>query len=315
MNKRSIILYCCILTSLSSCGQAKPGQQVPVTRSVYNSISQSVRTFDYNPTYQVRFTSASCAYEIFINDMLVTFSFSPGNTAGEQSADIPQYILKSGLQELKVKLYPEAGGDGNTSNAFNDNASFSARIVHGDYEKNILDNYKEVLKIASPVLGPGQLSRELKGSFSAEVPYTLQGWSTGTNLEKEDKEAVTKEVVTVYEQFIKAFENKDVQAIASMIYNREREIAQAFFFVPGKPNSYDQGWEKLENEIKAIKSIHLVKGYELRYFGDGKVVTLLQPKGTDRDYPAIEAETEDKYSYYALYLYRPKPGAPLQVIR
>lgn len=315
MNKRSVILYCFILISLSSCGQHKTDQQAPVTRSVYNSISQSVKTFDYNPTYQVRFTTVSCAYEIFVNDMLVTFSFSPGNTAGEQSADIPQYILKSGPQELKVKLYPETGGEGNPGNAFNANSSFTARIVHGDYEKNILDNYKEVLKIASPVLAPGQPDRELKGSFPAEVPYTLQGWSVGTDLKKEDKETLTKEVVAVYQQFIKAFENKDVQAIASMIYHREREIAQAFFFMPGKPNSYDQGWEKLENEVKSIKGIHLVKDYELRYLGDGKVVALLQAKGPDRDYPAIEAETEDKYSYYALYLYRPKPGSPLQVIR
>ncbi|MET3879820.1 hypothetical protein [Chitinophaga sp. OAE865] len=315
MNKRSVVLYCFILTSLSSCGQAKTGQQVPVTRSVYNSISQSVRTFDYNPTYQVRFTNVSCSYEIFVNDMLVTFSFSPGNTAGEQSADIPQYILKSGPQELKIKLYPEAGGDGNPGNAFNDNSSCTARIVHGDYEKNIRDNYKEVLKIKSPVLNPGVPGRELKGSFTAKVPYTLQGWSAGADLKQEDKAALTKEVVAVYQQFIKAFENKDVPAIASMIYNREKEIAQAFFFVPGKPNSYDQGWEKLEKEVTAIKSIQLVKGYELRYSGDGKVVALLQPKGTDRDYPAIEAETEDKYSYYALYLYRPAPGSPLRVIR
>lgn len=309
MNKRSVIFYYFILAALSSCGQDKPGQQTPVNRAVYNNISQSVKTFDYNPTYQVRFTSVACSYEIFVNDMLVTFSYGPGNTAGEQSADIPQYILKSGPQELKVKLYP---GDGD---AFNENTSFIARIVHGDYEKNIPDNYKEVLKITSPVLGAGAGSRELKGSFSAEVPYTLKGWSTGANLEKEDKETLTKEVVTVYQQFMKAFEDKDVPAIASMIYNREKEIAQAFFFVPGKPNSYDQGWEKLEKEAKAIQHIRLVDGYELRYLGDGRVVALLQRKGADRDYPAIEAETEAKYVYYALYLYRPKPGSPLQVIR
>lgn len=315
MNKSSAIFYGSILAALSSCGQDKPGQQTPVTRSVYNSISQSVKTFDYNPTYQVLFTNVSCSYEIFVNDMLVTFSFSTGNSAGEQSADIPQYILKSGPQELKIKLYPEAGGDGNPGNTFNGNSSFTARIVHGDYDKNIRDNYKEVLKIASPVPGPGQQERELKGSFTAEVPYALQGWSTGINLEKEDKETLTREVTAVYQQFIKAFENKDVQQVASMIYNREKEIAQAFFFVPGKPNSYDQGWEKLEKEAKAIQSIHLVKNYQLRYFADGKVVALLQPKGPDRDYPAIEGETADQYFYYALYLYRPGPGSALQVIR
>ncbi|HEY8959028.1 hypothetical protein [Chitinophaga sp.] len=55
MNIRSVILYCFILASLSGCEQGKPGLQPPVTGLVFNSFSQSVRTFDYNPGYQVGF--------------------------------------------------------------------------------------------------------------------------------------------------------------------------------------------------------------------------------------------------------------------
>lgn len=100
-----------------------------------------------------------------------------------------------------------------------------------------------------------------------------------------------------------------------MIYNREKEVAQAFFFISGEANNYDHGWERLEQEANAITEMKLINGYTMRILGDGKVVTLLQTKGGDRDFPAIYGEMKDKENFYGLYLYRPKPGAPLEVIR
>ncbi|KQB40372.1 hypothetical protein [Flavobacterium aquidurense] len=65
-------------------------------RDKVKNIYKEVKRYDYNPTYQLAFDANLCTYELYINDLLVNFSFTPGRTAGEQNIDIPQFILKSG---------------------------------------------------------------------------------------------------------------------------------------------------------------------------------------------------------------------------
>lgn len=307
------------LFTLVSCGQEKDNPkkivQSTVTREQYNSISKSIKTFDYNPTYQFRFTSVFCSYEVYVNDILVTFSYTTASSAGEQSVDIPQYILKTGVQDLRIKLYPRAHENGAMDKGFRNTALFKGRIVHGDYGNNIGENYKEVITFSAPPLNSNQSGYEIKKKFEAEVPYLLKGWTTGVDLRKENKEGLNKEVLAVYQRFVEAYKNNDVPTIASMIYKREQEVAQAFFFKSGEPKSYDQGWEAIENEAKGLEDIKIVKDREMRFFAEGKIVALLQPKGENRSCSVIEGETKDSYIYYVLYLYRSKPTGPLEVIR
>lgn len=299
----------------TACGQkANNRHQETVTKEQYNAISKEIKTFDYNPTYQVRFLAVNCTYELYVNDMLANFSFTTGNSAGEQHVDIPQYILGSGPQEIKVKIYPKAMEDGKLEDNLGSEAAFSARIVHGEYGKTEWDTFTGVASLKVPV-DAGKTVAEQKAQFDAQVPYVLKGWKSGVDLGHEDKAALTKEVLEVYERFADADRRKDIAAVASMIYNREKEVAQAFFFRSGEPKSYDSGWEKLQKEADDIKKITINDDVDLRYFGNGKVVALLQHTGEDRDFPIIEAETDESYIYYALYLFRPKAGAPLEIIR
>ena len=100
-----------------------------------------------------------------------------------------------------------------------------------------------------------------------------------------------------------------------MVYNREKEVAQAFFLTSGESNNYDHAWEKMEEETAKVETVEPLAGYTMRLFGYGKVVTLLRNGAKERDYPALLINTKDKLDYYGLLFYRPKPGAPLQVIR
>lgn len=287
----------------------------PITKQQYNNISKAIKTFDYNPTFQVRFTAAFCTYEIYINDMLVKFSFITGNSAGEQAADIPQYILKSGKQKIRIKVFPRAIEDGKLEHTLTGKATFTARVAHGEYYNDKHEEFKEVWTGKMPVIQQALPFYELNGIFEAEVPYTLKGWSDGEDLSKMPQEQLKAEVLQVYNRFSTAFAKKDIQTIATMIFHREQEVAQAFFFRSGEPKNYDHGWEKIQEEADAIEKIKIADQYTLRYFGDGKVVSLLQSEGEDRDFPVIEAETDEDFVYYALYLYRPRPGAALEIIR
>ncbi|MEZ2442783.1 hypothetical protein AB6805_13760 [Chitinophaga sp. RCC_12] len=316
MNKKYTIPTFFLAAILNTaCGQQENNDQLkPVTKEQYNAISKEIKTFDYNPTYQIRFTRVHCTYEIYVNDMLANFSFTTGNSAGELQVDIPQYILESGPQEVKVKVYPKAIEDGKLEQGLSSDAVFNGRVVHGEYGKTDWDSFTQVATLKVPVV-VGKPFVEYKVSFEAQVPYVLAGWKAGVDLGKENKTTLTKEVLEVYTRFVNASKHKDIGKIASSIYNREKEVAQAFFFKSGEAKSYDNGWEKLKEEADNMVSIKIADKAGLRYFAGSKVVALLQQNGEDRDFPAITAETKEDYVYYAFYLFRPKPGAPLEIIR
>jgi hypothetical protein len=323
MTKINIFLITLILSVAQlSCGQSQKKDESTnnfkmkkVTKEEYNSISKSVKTYSHNPTYALRINRVSCTYEIYVNDMLVDFSFETGRSAGEQTAAFPQYILKSGKQKIRIKAYPKAIETGKLEPVLAADAELSVRVVHFEYGKGKPADAPQVYASKLPKLTEKQPYYEWTGEFNADVPYTLKGWTSGVDLTKENHQALEKEVLDAYEAYRKAFQQKDVSTIASMIYNREKEIAQAFYFVSGQEGSYDNGWEKLEKETRSTVKMNPVAGYTMRFFGDGKMVSLLQTSGENRDYPAMQGETADEENFYGLYLYRPAAGAPLEVIR
>ncbi len=104
--------------------------------------------------------------------------------------------------------------------------------MHGEYGVTDFDSFTEVISFKVPA-SRGKTSTVLKVAFDAQVPYTLKGWKTGTDLGREDKAELTKEVLKVYKRFANACKNRDIATVASMIYKREKKVAQAFFFKSG----------------------------------------------------------------------------------
>jgi len=304
-----------LVISQVSCGQPVQVKKSNVTKQQYNSISKLVKKYKYNPTYALKIDRVWCGYEVYINDMLVDFSFETGRSAGEQNVDFPQYILSSGKQKIKVIVYPRAVKDGVFESTLSPDAELSVRVVHREYAKGKLNDEKEVYSYKLPKPKKKTNTYDWSGEFDAQVPYTLKGWSEGTDLSKENPKDLEKEVIALTEKYGRAFKQKDVQTLVNMVYNREKEVAQAFFLTSGESNNYDHAWEKMEEETAKIETVEPLAGYTMRLFGYGKVVTLLRNGAKERDYPALLINTKDKLDYYGLLFYRPKPGAPLQVIR
>ncbi|PWK02100.1 hypothetical protein BC749_101160 [Flavobacterium araucananum] len=65
---------------------------------------KNVKIYDYNPIYQVRYENYDCPMELYINDVLVVYLAGGGKSAGEQILQVPDYILKSGIQSFRVKF-------------------------------------------------------------------------------------------------------------------------------------------------------------------------------------------------------------------
>lgn len=317
MNKQLIktLIIATLLINLSSCAQKIKDTTNIINKEQYNKISKEVKRYEYNPMYQLKVNSNLCTYEVYINDMLVDFSFTTGRTAGEQNIDIPQYILKSGVQSVCFKVYPKAVKTETLETLVDKNAEFSIRIVHGEYYKTKFENFVEDYNIKLPKIEKETPSVEFKGEFKATVPYVLEGWSKGVDLRKEDQKKLEAEVVEKCNQFRIAFSTKDITTIATMIYNREREIAQAFFFDSESSNSYNNGWKELEEKCNALIEMKPINNYSMKIYGDGKITCLLRNEGKLKDFPVVYGTTGEKLRFYGLFFYRPKPGAPLEVIR
>lgn len=79
-------------------------------------------------------------------------------------------------------------------------------------------------------MGSGQKIFEFKGSFDAEVPYRVKGWKNSKDLSKENQDKLLEEAATAYNDFRNVLIRKDVNAYASLMYDKEVELAKAFYW-------------------------------------------------------------------------------------
>jgi len=305
-----------VSVTLGSCAQNTKSEENRSTeyRDKMKNIYKEVKTYDYNPTYQVRDEKFNCPMELYINDVLVFYLGSSGKSAGEQNVDIPQYILKSGKQNIRVKIFPLLDKNKNFENFVSKDAQLTLRIVHGEYEdmKN-WKNFKEVFHMKLPKVTIDVPYIELKGEFEAVVPYELAGWSNGVDLSKEDSKKLEEEVLGRLKEIASLYEAKDIEGLAREHYKRVKEVEQSMYNNT-KENSAE--WEKLMQESldESLKT-ELLEG-KMKIMGNGKIVTILVNKGSLFNQSIIRNRIEGGYSdYFDQYFYRPAPGARLEVIR
>jgi hypothetical protein len=315
MNKKIIFLgLTSLLLNLGSCAQTTKKQENMSTeyRDKIKNIYKEVKKYDYNPTYQLKVNTNLCTYEAYVNDILVDFSFTPGRTAGEQNIDIPQFILKSGKQSIRFRVYPKAIKKGVLENLVDKNADFSIRILHGEYYKMKFADFKEVFRMKLPKVEQDVPYIELKGEFEAVVPYQVEGWSNGVDFSKEDPKKLEKEVLGRLKEIASLYENKDIEGLAREHYKRVKEVDQSMYNNT-KENSAE--WEKLIQEsVNESLKTEVLEG-KVKIMGNGKIVTILVENGRYRNRSIIRNETNEAFDFYPQYFYRPAPGARLEVIR
>lgn len=315
MNKKIILIgFMGLLMSLSSCAQNTKNKKNMNTNYIekVKNIYKEVKKYEYNPTYQLKVNSNLCTYEIYINEMLVDYSFTTGRSAGEQNIDIPQYILKSGIQSIELKVYPKAIKNGILEKSVDKNADFAIRIVHGEYNKMKFEDFKEVLSMKLPNIAADLPFIELQGEFTAKVPYVLEGWSNGMNLKKEDPEKLKEEVLGRMKEIANLYRNKDIEGLANEQYNRTKEIDQSMY-LNRKENS-EEWITELQESLDEATATDLLDG-KMKIMGNDKIVTILISSGPFRNRSIIRSETKDSYDFYPQSFYRPSPGARLEVIR
>jgi hypothetical protein len=321
--KKLIILSLVLLSGLASCQQKQSScttikSQVKMDQKMLD-IYKQVNTYDYNPFYEVEFSQDACGYEILINGVPLHRYLLSGSV-NEQRIPINDHILTSGKQEIMIRLFPPQLSDQRWSSTLVDASKFKIKVIHHAHDDST-KNYKQVFEFntsnkpgTEKFLGSGQKVFEFKGSFDAEVPYELEGWHNSKDLSKENQDELLKEAVTAYNNFRNILIKKEVNAYASLMYDKEVELAKAFYWAT--PADSKERWDEMSSTVREKRDILPLKDFKMVLYAGGKVLALQPTSEMYKDYlSAIHAQTQDDDIQVSFLLHKKAGNNELTPIR
>lgn len=328
---KKIFVSVSLLFMIISCAQKQKQKQKKIEMSEIKKIEKLFETVKYTNQkiyYDLKVFNGACNYKIWVNDIPVFSMHS--NARGELSFPINGKILKSGKQNLKIQIFPFYDKNMNLLEILNSNAGLDIEIREMEWNSvSRKFDYKPIFTYQTPREGNKSLEvnptkllidneqpfYEEEVTFEVEVPYNLKGWSESVNLKNENKQELFKEVEKYFQELRNDFKTKKVSVIEKKYYNKEKELAQCFFHDEKKAKTR---WN--EDIIKEIldpnAKVGKLEEYQLKFFGNGQIVTLIRFPDETPLYLTIDDEDgSPDYYLYQIYLHRPKSGVPLEMIR
>ncbi|KXH85013.1 hypothetical protein [Chryseobacterium kwangjuense] len=212
-------------------------------------------------------------YELYINDIAARKDYGTGmhNTFIE----INPYVLKSGTYKFVLKLLPmpselAKGGIQPSTIDF-------LKVAISSYEKTGTKeqgkSYEKIkiypiTKIDEPVP-----FYEVKGEFSINLPYELEGWGKGQDLSKIDKAELEKKVVAFYEKSRAILNNGDADTWSKLT---EKRLNETYIF----NYTFDDEKKAIEEENSDIIKLRNknnmlpLSDYTLKLYCNNKLVCL-----------------------------------------
>ena len=282
-------------------------------------IHKQVKTSDYHPMYEVEFSSDACGYEILINGVPLHRYLLYGST-NAQRIPINDHILSSGKQEIIIRLFPPQLSDQSWSPTLVDASKFKITVFHHATDSSTED-YKQVFEFRTSnkpgtekFLDSGQKIFEFKGSFDAEVPYHLEGWKNSKDLSKEDQDKLLKEAIAAYNNFRNVLIKKDLNAYATLMHDKEVELAKAFYWYT--PEDSQKRWDEMSAGVREKRDILPLKDFKMVLYAGGKVLALQPTSEMYKDYlSAIHAQTEEEDIQVSFLLHKKAGSSELAPIR
>ena len=321
-------LFLCVLGI--SCGQNNSSVGTTMEEELLNYYKE-VKHRDNPLSYNASFYSNGCSFELRVNDDSVFHYYDTGGVG--TSFPINPNILKAGLQTFSIKLLPPRLTDGTFAKVLPKDASFKlvidgnifkpeggVEVVGAPFEfvTPTKKGKNESGKTTDIFAAEGLPLAEYSGTFRADVPYTLKGWSESVDLTQEKPKELLKEVLEYNKNIGDAFLKDDYNKIYSLLGNKFKERAQ--YHYNDSLASIDDF--NLYSKLKGLKNKEL-KSFdkaELKFFGNGKMVGIYDSAGKFKGDPSLKIrftneQGRKRVKIIFLHLHRPKPGAPLEAIR
>ncbi|MEJ5105415.1 hypothetical protein [Chryseobacterium sp. MYb328] len=275
--------------------------------------------------FDLKYEHADCSYEILINDMPVITYFGMGGRSG-QTIDLNPYILQPGKQEITIRMSPSKKEENAFASSLTTNSFVKIELSKNKKPMSMLDqlNAKDkgeqykwmLLSYQTPALKKNASYAEYKTSFEVEakdINWKIIGWSESKDL-KNDSD-IKKEVDAFYEDFKKTMETGDRSKYLSMLKNNIYEEAAS---VPWDKTAESQIVQnKAEYAVEKRNFIYPCRQTELKFFGNGKVVTLVCTDSLTFGYSPLISKTSKNMmpKVHTFYLHKPKGSDQLEIIR
>ncbi|SHG57841.1 hypothetical protein [Pedobacter caeni] len=274
--------------------------------------------------FKLVYEHQDCSYEILVNDVPVITHYGLGERSG-LTKDINPYILQAGKQEVTIRIFPSKKDETVFSPSLTANSFVKIEILKSDAGMSLLDimnakakgqDYKwEVLRYQTPIVKDKPYA-EYKTSFQVDpkdINWKITGWSKSQQL-KNDAD-IRKEVDAFYEDFRKTLEEGDQLKYLSMLKTSIYEEATATPWDKGAEMKLTKGMaERMKDKRKFI---YPCKQAELKFYGEGRVVTLVCADMQTFGYSPLISKSDKNMmpQAHTFYLHKPSGSGKLCIIR
>lgn len=317
---RRIFMYLLVGSSLLSCGQEKKEINNP---SLIPELYKSVKFSDHKANYRANISVSACNFTLLVNDVPVAQYFEESGGTFTTTAPINNVILKSGQQTYRLILYP-GYTEGKPAKALAENLTVDITIEGFAYNGSAIKKVGTPISLVS-VSGKqqnyrqaGQPSAVFEGVFNIDVPYELTGWSKSKDLTKEDPNKLLQEIFASYKEYSNILTTRDSVRLSNLVYQKEKEYAQALFL---DRNETQKQWDSYSTMIRATRlKMEPLENYKLRFYGNGRLVTLERTDYPFIGQPALRADVtdakgEEYIEYYINYFHKKQGSDHLELIR
>ncbi|HSD08166.1 hypothetical protein [Flavobacterium sp.] len=328
---KKIILAIVLNVSLISCNSQEKIDNTMNTEERISAITNKIKYFDYQPMYRIKIET-NLNYEITVNDLPVAKKIN--SDVGTLVFPINYAILKSGEQQLQIKIYPSYK-DKQTPNPFfikNPRLKFEIEKTAWDKNGNLeepkivtnyeLPNYKLDDKGDYDYSKPIDYSRQNilieDFNFTATIPYELKGWSDSEDLSKIDQEILHKKVLEFCKKLVDKYQEKDFDYVKTEYLKADTEWYQSEYLKLDVIKKYQNAMNN--NKDKFTNNFIPLSKYKILLYGNNRIISIertdIENKGKSFFlHEKIDQEGNKKIVSLDLYLHIPKGSKELEIIR
>ena len=266
--------------------------------------------------------NALSPYELYIDDILIDFYYGDNIS---NTTELNPYLLRNGKHTLKIRFLPKQDAPDKMVSPkdiiFNETAKWHIYFSRISPDKhaplgysNEIDYAKSELRILAPATAVPFWEQtweiDVKG-----LPYQVKGWSESQDLRKTDKDILQKEVVAYFSNLIDLLDKGKIDEFDKLCKKREEELDIVTYTTPEDSKIDDQ-----KNKEKMLKlcpgNMQPLDNYEMKIYGNGKLVTLVIPNGKFRNWTALMSKTtKGRVTSWGAILHKPKGSATFEIIR
>jgi hypothetical protein len=295
---RNSIICGLLLISLVKCQGKQSGNK-------QNIIHQKQQTMQEQPIYTLKILAAN-RYETYVNDMPLEKDYLKGSTDTE--IPINDFILASGIQKIKIVLLPDSG------KVVVDKSGISyLNVTIYKYPRGLSYMTTDEAVVIKEINLKDKTEAPIvvkEVEISVEVPYKINGWSNSVDLAKENQELLKKEVIAKYEELRQIINKGDFEAFENAYSQRDKEINEAIY---NNVDAIKEDKEWMSKRVMKCKNkMNVISNVTMHLNGGNKIVYL---ENVDHESPIIGDIDGKHEEVFNIMLHRPKPGAPLEIIR